>query len=280
METESLDGGRLIVAARHLPLLRANGLDTFAAIMAAPEGRLRRVFPGRRTSRLELRRPDGSCQGIYLKRYYPEYLSWLDRFLRRLGWRGCSDEAHAEWQAVQQVAALGIPTLEVIARGQDRTDPRAVRSSFLMTAELAGAEEGHRLFPSLTRATRRALLRRAGAYTRQLHAGGWVHKDLYLCHYMARPDTPEPAIYLIDLQRLTRPCCWRERWRVKDLAALAYSSLKAGASRTDIAAAFQSYRGNRRLDPVGRRLARKVLQRVAWLKTRTPRHDTDFRQLP
>jgi hypothetical protein len=86
-------------------------------------------------------------------------------------------------------------------------------------------------------------------------------------------------VHLIDLQRLARPCCCAERWVVKDLAALAYSSLKAGATRLDLAAAFKEYRAGARLGEGDRRLARKVLKRIAWLRTRRPRHDTDFEQL-
>jgi hypothetical protein len=278
---EHLDGGRLIVVPEFLPLLRANGLDSFARIMAAPEGRLKRDFPGRRTSRLELRHPDGTLRAVYLKRYYPDYLSAKDRCLRRLRWPGHDDEARAEWDAVRQLNALGIPTLQVVARGQDHPSPGAVRSSFVMSAELTGAEEGHHYVARLNAADRRALLRRVAAYTRQLHSGGLVHKDLYLCHYMTTPDPAgvEPCIHLIDLQRLARPGCFAERWRVKDLAALVYSSLKSGATRTDIAAAFYVYRGHQPLTPPARRLARRVLRRVAWLKTRTPKHDTDFEQL-
>ena len=127
METETLDGGRLVVARKHLALLQANGLDTFDRIMTAPERDLKRDFPGRRTSRLELRRPDGSIQAVFLKRYYPDYLSPVGRLLRRLRWPGHGDEACSEWMAFEQLAALGIPTLEAVARGQDHVAPGAVR---------------------------------------------------------------------------------------------------------------------------------------------------------
>jgi heptose I phosphotransferase len=278
METDILDGGRMVVSSKYLALLRANELDTFDRVMATAAGRLKRDFPGRRTSRLELRQPDGGTCGVYLKRYYPEYLSPFARWLRRIGWPGYGDEAKAEWDAVNQIVALNIPTVEVIARGQDRL-AGAVRSSFVMTAELAGAEEGHHFAAKLAPQERRQLLRHAARYTRRLHQAGLVHKDLYLCHYMATPAPEVAQLHLIDLQRLTRPRRFVERWRVKDLAALAYSSLKSGATRFDLAAAFRVYRGNQRLDAADRRLARRVWRRINWLKTRTPRHDTDFEQL-
>src|SRR5262245_54976302 len=97
MAIEILDGGRLHAMARTVPLLRAHGVDSFEQVMAAPQGQLKRDFPGRRTSRLELRRPDGGTQAVYLKRYYPEYLTPGRRWLRRLGWPNLGDEARAEW---------------------------------------------------------------------------------------------------------------------------------------------------------------------------------------
>lgn len=278
MEVEALDDGRLFVAKQHLSLLRANGLDSFARVMALPEGFLRRDFPGRRTSRLELRRPDGGRQTIYLKRYFPEYLSGWSRLVRRLT-GGTIDEARDEWESGAQIAALGIPTLDRIARGQDASEGNAVRSSFIMTAELSGAEEGHHYARKLDRLERRRLLRRVAELTRRLHAGGWVHKDLYLGHYLVTPTQPEPSIVLIDLQRCMQPCCFAQRWRVKDLAALVYSSLKAGVTASDLAAGYRIYRGKRRLDGPSRRMARQVMGRVRWLKTRTPKHDRDFEQL-
>jgi heptose I phosphotransferase len=282
MEVESLDDGRLFVAKQHLPLLQANGLDSFARVMALPEGFLRRDFPGRRTSRLELQCPDGRRQTIYLKRYLPDYLSGLSRLLRRLAGKTI-DEARDEWEAGMEIAALGIPTLDMIARGQDARDGHAVRSSFIMTAELSGAQEGHHYTRKLDRLERRRLLRRVAELTRRLHAAGWVHKDLYLGHYLVTPTPtptqPEPSIVLIDLQRCVQPCCFTQRWRVKDLAALVYSSLKAGVTASDLAAAYQIYRDKRRLDGPSRRMARQVMDRVRWLKTRTPKHDSDFEQL-
>ncbi len=280
MEFETLDAGRLIVSKQHLPLLRANRLLTFADVMSLPEGFLRRNFPGRRTSRLDLQRPDGKVQTVYLKRYLPQYLTSGQRLLRRLCGRSL-DEARDEWEAVTQMAALEIPTLDLIARGQDSPDNSAVRTSFIMTAELSGAEEAHRYLATLDRASRRRLLRRVAEATRRLHAAGWVHKDLYLGHYLVipKPGHPDPPLFLIDLQRCSRPRWFTRRWRVKDLAALTYSSLKAGATSADIAAVYRVYRDNRRLDRATRSLARDVLRRVKWLTTRTPKHDTDFEQL-
>ena len=86
MKTELLDQDRITVASDFLPLLRANGLETFEQVMALAGGKVARDFPGRRTVRLDLRNPDGSLTGIYLKRYEADYLSAGQRFLRLIRW--------------------------------------------------------------------------------------------------------------------------------------------------------------------------------------------------
>lgn len=274
MRFETLDSGRVTVATEFLPLLRERGLDSFERIMAVNEGRVMRDFPGRRTVRLEL-----ASSVVYLKRYLPGYLTPAARLLRLAQWPGAEDEALREWQMLQALRAQGLPTATPIAVGQDGTGGRVTRS-FLMTAEITGGIEGDKFIGQLAAAPRRRLLRRVADMARRLHEAGFVHKDYYLCHVLMVPTEPEPELFLIDLQRVVQPCCLRERWQVKDLAALAYSALKSGASRGDLLTAFRSYCGKTRLTDADRALARKILRRVAWLRTRTPRHDTTFVQLP
>jgi heptose I phosphotransferase len=279
----SLDEGRLIVAAPFLATLKSAGLDSFERVMAFTGGETKRDFPGRRTVRLEAREANGVTRGFYLKRYQPGYLSAGRRWLRRLGWPSAQDEAMREWNGLQRISALGLRIPVPVAFGQQRSGG-VVSHSFLITAEVAGGLEGDRHLRSLPRKERGPFLKRVAALTRTLHGSGWVHKDLYLSHVLVAPSATDPGaagaqLVLIDLQRVMKPCCWLERWRVKDLSALAYSALKSGAGPRELLAAFLVYQGTPRLEPEGRRLVRQVLKRVAWLKTRTPRHDKDFEQL-
>ena len=273
MRFETLASGRITVATEFLPLLRARGLDSFERVMAVTEGKVMRDFPGRRTVRLEV-----ASSVVYLKRYLSGYLTPAARLLRLVRWPGAEDEALREWQMLQALRACGVPTATPVAVGQDKTGGQVVRS-FLMTAEITGGIEGDKFIRTLAAAPRRRLLRRVAEMARGLHAAGFVHKDYYLCHVLMVPAKSDPELFLIDLQRVVLPCCLRERWRVKDLAALAYSALKSGATRSDLLAAFRAYCSMARLTDADRALAHKVLRRVAWLRTRTPRHDTTFVQL-
>jgi heptose I phosphotransferase len=275
MKIETLDEGRIRAAKDFVPLLRAHGLDTFAGVMAWQGGRIARDFPGRQTFRLELRLPGGGMQAVYLKRYERRYLSGILWLKRRMGWPGAEDEALREWENIQQIRANGIDTATPIAVGQ-KEDRGVVVRSFLMTAEITGAEEGHTFAERACSADRRRFLQRVAELARRFHEAGFVHKDFYLGHVLVVPGSVEPALFLIDLQRAVRPCCRRKRWIAKDLGALAYSILRAGGSRADWADFYQTYCGREKLDSVDQRLARQILRRVQWLSTRRPRHDGDF----
>lgn len=78
-----------------------------------------------------------------------------------------------------------------------------------------------------------------------------------------------PAFRLIDLARVFKPRWLRQRWIVKDLAALHYSCPAGLVTRTDRLRWLKLYRRVRRLGPAERRLIRRIETKVA----RIARHD-------
>jgi hypothetical protein len=277
LHAETLDHGRLVVAAGFLPLLQANGLDSFDRVMAVQGGKVFRDFPGRRTVRIELKQHNGGTRAVFLKRYESGYLSPGRKWLRRLRWPGTEDEAGREWQMIQEVRALGIGTATPIALGQESTNSASTRS-FLMTAEIPEAVEGIAWAEGLSARERRRFLLQAADLARRFHAAGLVHKDFYLGHVLVSPGAGGPELFLIDLQRAMRPCCGRTRWLRKDLGALAYSMYNAGGSRTDLLRCHLQYSGKARLDEAEKRVVRAVWRRVLWLRTRQPKHDGPVKQ--
>ena len=277
MNAEIIDNGRLVVSAGFLPLLRANGLDSFEQVMALSGGKVFRDFPGRRTVRLELNAESGGTQAVFLKRYETDYLSLAGRWLRRLRWPGAQDEALREWRMIEQVHSLGIRTATPVALGQETTGGAATRS-FLMTMEIPGAVEGIAWAEQLSARERRRFLLQVAELARRFHAAGLVHKDFYLGHVLVSPGAGGPELFLIDLQRAVQPCCFRARWVAKDLGALAYSMYNAGGSRTDLLRCHLAYCGKDTLDDAEKRVVRAVLHRAAWLRGRQPKHDGPVKQ--
>ena len=73
---------------------------------------------------------------------------------------------------------------------------------------------------------------------RELHAAGINHRDFYLCHFMLKTDfianqNQAPDIYLVDLHRAQLRPQVPERWLVKDLGGLLFSSFNLHFTRRD-----------------------------------------------
>jgi hypothetical protein len=270
---EIWDAGRLRVAARYAPLLRAHGLDTLERLMRLEGGRRVRAVPGRSTVRIELARADGGAEVFFLKRYEPEYLNLWRRLLRFLGWPGAQDEAQREWEGIQRLRAHGFRTAEPVAWGRERRGGVVIRS-LVMTAAIPRATAAHELWPRLRGAERRALLERLAEWTARFHGAGFAHKDLYLSHFFVASGAQNaPELFCIDLQRLVRPRWLRTRWLVKDLAQLAYSARRAGARRAELLRFYKICFRRRRLEAADRRFIRRVWRRVQRLERRQPRFD-------
>ena len=277
-DTQILDDGRLVVCGEFVELLRANGLDTFEKIMAHAGGATMRSVPGRSTVRIELHRPEGGALVAFLKRYGPEYLSFGLRLLRFLRWPGARDEARHEWNAIAQLRAAGFGTATPMAIGQQSTCG-AVTRSFLLTAEITGGIAAHDHLRTLDARRRREFALSIAELTRRFHGAGFAHKDYYLSHILVvKSATGGPAHFFIDLQRLIRPRLFRERWRVKDLAALGYSAQCFGATRADLLRFYRACFGRKRLAADDRRLIRKIMARINALHRREPRYDVIWDQ--
>ena len=208
-------------------LLRRMGLDTVEGAFACTEGE-HLDKPGlRRRRRIRLEVEDASGQPVvwYLKRYGPEPLR--ARLWRRLAGRGRFSPAATEARNVRRLERAGVPTMRVLAVGQDDGCCGAVRGYLVVQAVPGEAlercfQEYLRRFQHDEEAMGRfdaALVDLVGG----LHAAGYVHRDLYASHIFLDDSAGEPRLYLIDLARVFAPRWRRFRWRVKDLAQLRYS---------------------------------------------------------
>ena len=213
------------------PWLHEHGHDSFDAIMNVRDGKMIRSVPGRSTVRLPL-----GNRVVYLKRYEPEYYSWLDRLLHH-------DEAEHEWKMIHALQRAGFNVPAPVAFGR-----RGLRS-FVMTEEIAGGVPADSIAPPLAA---------IGKLSRQFHDAGFIHKDYYLCHIFVAGE----ALHFIDLQRVLGPGKFSRRWIVKDLAALAHSAERIGVPYEELLQAYGCDAA----------LRRKVAARMAWLNKRRPKY--------
>jgi heptose I phosphotransferase len=204
---------------------------------------------GRSTGRWILEGPAGRL-AVYLKRF--RKLPWRERLLATLwpggGWSpGMTEYRHLLW-----AQSAGIPVPAPVAAGEF-IGPWGRLESFLAVEELADMLPLHEAIPAAAQALgpgaferwKRDAIRAAAAITRRLHDARRFHKDLYLCHFFARPQAAT-GMYLIDLHRLGHHPWMAWRWRVKDLAQLLFSSDVAGVTDRDRWRFFRHYRGGGR----------------------------------
>jgi heptose I phosphotransferase len=174
-------------------------------------------------------------------------------------------DARPEARALERCAALGIPAPRLVAWGVEGTSP-AARRSFVVSEELEGAERLSawlRARPRPALALRRALVERLGLLVGRLHAAHLAHQDLYLDHVFLRPDGADAfELFLLDLHRALPSSPRRQRWRVKDLAALYGSARALGGTRTDALRFLRVYAGETGLGALERALWRRCARRA------------------
>jgi hypothetical protein len=261
--TESMDHGRLLVCRGAAPLLRRHGLVTFESFHDERTGRLLRNVGPRANARLMLEDEDAE-RVFFLKRHEPpKFTDRLACWVRLQGWRS---PGRVEWENIHALARLGIASMKGVVLGEDPATGR----SFLMTAKIPEAypaddyADAHFVEDI---AARRMFARRLGELVRTLHGAGLTHRDLYLCHVFVRETPNDFALHLIDLQRLG-PHWLLTRWRVKDLAQLAYSRDEDVLTRTDCVRFLHAYFGVRRLDASQTSFVRRVTGKTYRMRRR------------
>ncbi|MFA5516686.1 MAG: lipopolysaccharide core heptose(I) kinase RfaP [Desulfuromonadales bacterium] len=208
-------------------------------------GEVFREFAGRRTVRVEI-----GGRGYFIKTHGG--VGWREIVKNLVALRLPVLGAREEWRAIRRFEELGVATLSIAGFGERGRNP-ANRQSFLITDELAGrlsleefCRDWRRQPPRLR--LKRAILEKVAGIARTLHENGVNHRDFYICHFLIEPESidrmnPDPQLHVIDLHRVQIRAKTPERWIVKDLAGLWFSSMELGLSRRDVLKFMQIYRG-------------------------------------
>lgn len=221
-------------------------IDDFLAI----EGQVyRNPVASRKTSRFERQ-----GQGFFIKAHWG--IGWQEILKNLLYFRLPILGACNEVKAIKKLEQLNIDTMSIVAYGEAGFNP-ASRKSFLITEELVNTKQlDHWLeneFQEFDRQAqiqlKRKLITRVASITKTLHENGVNHRDFYLCHFLASlPVTPSLAadeikLYLIDLHRAQIRNKTPERWLIKDLAGLYFSSMDFNLTGRDYFRFITTYTG-------------------------------------
>lgn len=186
--------------------------------------------------------------------------------------------ARNELRALRRLQELGVRAPKLAGFGERGWDP-ARRQSFLITEEIENAisledfcrDWSDRPPPFQLRC---ALIDEVARIARSLHENGVNHRDFYICHFLLQLDgrdgTPDPdhlRLFLIDLHRTQLRRSTPQRWIVKDVAGLLFSSLDLGLTSRDCFRFMKAYRGRplRVILEQEARFWRRVLRRGAAL---------------
>jgi len=284
------DGGRLHVNEAFRPVLEAAGLTTLDRLMTLKGGEAYREVPGRFTVRVELADPAGGRRALYVKRYTAVPLR--TKLRRLLSLNPPTSQGVKEAQGIARLANIGIAAMRPVAFGEELIARGWSERSCLVTEEVAGAAQADeyceaRFAPPCSRervAEKRRLIRAIATLATQLHRARLSHRDFYLCHILVRPIAgAEPVLHLIDLQRLTHHRRGLgERWIVKDLAALLFSSWPSAATgirspvftNTDRMRFARAYFGTARLTAEHKALLRQVIAKARRIAQHEARRRT------
>jgi len=245
------------VAPEHQPLIRQIGLDA-AAVFSDRRIRVWRSLPDRENCTLDQTLPSGQQIRLHIKRY-PKSPS--------------PTPAEIEISGSRLLQQQSIPTAPPIAHGR-LSDGR----SFVIFKNLDGYAPADKLIESAVPFD--VLLLPTADIAAMLHNRKLHHRDLYLCHFMARVDGNSVDVKLIDAARVAKlgSALTRRRWITKDLAQFWYSTTKlpiTDQQRHDWLARYAKLCGTQpqKLLPSIRRKVRTIARHDVKLNQNQPRRN-------
>mgnify|MGYP001214735462 CR=1 FL=1 len=153
--------------------------------------------------------------------------------------------AYNEWRAIRRLNRLGIATPTLKGYGRRGFWPSQLES-FLITEDV-GAHESLEDYcrhwrespPSVQE--KRELIEQVAEISRVMHGNNVCHRDFYLCHLLKVQGRANLTV--IDLHRALCKRKLRQRWIIKDLAGLYFSSMDIGLTQRDLLRFIALYSG-------------------------------------
>lgn len=205
-----------------------------------------RQLEGRLTQRLYL-----GSKTYFIKQHHG--VGWKEIFKNIIQGRWPVLGAKNEWLAIQKLEQLGVSVPKIAAYGQKGLNP-AQKKSFVLMEELAPIISLETLCGDWKHSPpsfrfKQKLIAEVARIARIMHENGINHRDFYLCHFLLDLSTASQAqhtenlrLFLIDLHRAQIRRLTPERWIIKDLGGLYFSSMDIGLTQRDILRFMQIYR--------------------------------------
>jgi hypothetical protein len=96
-----------------------------------------------------------------------------------------------------------------------------------------------------------------------MHQSGFNHRDFYLCHLLiGTEENNKDELFIVDLHRVDVRKKVPERWIIKDLAALNYSSKSINITRTDKLRFLKYYLSTCKISEQEKRFILKIIKKT------------------
>lgn len=244
------------------PALKESRLLDFDRVMALKEVRtIKHAVPERRTGTFSFAYQGKICNA-FIKRHFPPSFK---RFIRERIRLASAKTAFDEFYNILAFLKAGIPTMTPIAAGRRKRGLWGAES-FLMTRAIEGCITLETFAETRWKQTvfsdKKRLILKMAQLTRKMHDCGFNHRDYYLCHLLIGIEAwNKEDVFVVDLHRVDIRKRVPQRWIVKDLAALYYSSLSFRISRTEKLRFFKYYLGSGKLSAQDRALLLNVFRK-------------------
>lgn len=225
--------------------------------MMALKGQVFRNQKGRLTQRVTV-----NGQSYFIKQHTG--IGWKEVIKNVLQLRWPVLGAKQEWLAIKKLQSLGIGVPEAIAFESRGKNPASQQSYILMqdlspSLSLEDISKDWKTSPPVF-IFKKKLIEDVASIAKIMHENGINHRDFYICHFLL--DAHTFNLSLIDLHRAQIRRLTPERWIIKDLAGLYFSSKDIGLTQRDLYRFMKRY---------SKKSLREILNRenVFWQKVKS-----------
>ncbi len=122
------------------------------------------------------------------------------------------------------------------------------------------------------RSMKKVFIRNIAQIASNLHCNNCFHKDFYTGHILVQGTSGDDlSFFLIDLQRVAGKFILKQRWIVKDLAQMNFTSRYADITLKDRIRFMHYYLDIKKLDRYGRRLVKKIDSKTRRIQNHIPK---------
>jgi heptose I phosphotransferase len=217
IKTETLDNGNLILNADYAELIKSNGIDTAEKLWSLSSEPVKKILKERGTEKAFLEKGDEKLEA-YIKRYTPPPLKEKIKAATSLKFK--SFDAYDEWDSLLAFHRNNLPTMIPLAVA------RSGKKTCILTLGITDYTRASQLFEEFTEKDeerKEKLILKIADLAGKMHSAGMAHQDFYLVHIFVK-EKKDDEIFLIDLQRTIKQEKLSDRWRIKDLAQIHFSS--------------------------------------------------------